>query len=91
MIEGNYYYNMRRCGIGFHGDAERKKVIAGSLGESKPIQWQWYQRSEPIGKRIKCQLNDGDMYIMSEKATGFDWKLRTKLTVRHAAGSNFVN
>ena len=38
-VEGNYYYNTKKCGIGFHGDSERKKVIACSLGESRPIHW----------------------------------------------------
>ena len=26
--EANYYYDISKCGIGFHGDAERKKVFA---------------------------------------------------------------
>jgi hypothetical protein len=26
------------------------------------------------------------MYVMSEKTTGFDWKSKTKYTLRHAAG-----
>ena len=26
------------------------------------------------------------MYVMSEKAVGTDWKSRSKLTLRHAAG-----
>lgn len=25
--EGNYYYDIRKCGIGWHGDSERKKVM----------------------------------------------------------------
>lgn len=25
--EGNYYYDTTKCGIGFHGDSERRKVI----------------------------------------------------------------
>ena len=37
-------------------------------------------------------LHSGDMYAMSQKATGFDWKLRNKLTLRHAAGSyKYIN
>ena len=90
-VEGNYYYNTDKCGIGFHGDAERKKVIACSLGTSRPIHWQWYHYSKPIGKRFKLTLNSGDMYIMSEKTTGYDWKLRSKKTLRHAAGEKYVN
>ena len=36
---------------------------------------------------INIGLNDGDVYIMSEKAVGADWKLRSKYTIRHAAGA----
>ena len=31
-----------------------------------------------IGDDIKFELNCGDIYIMSEKASGFDWKFRNK-------------
>ena len=88
--EGNLYYNSDKCGIGFHGDSERKKVIACSLGESRPLHWQWYHDSKPIGARIEFVINSGDMYIMSEKATGHDWKRRKILTLRHAAGTAYV-
>jgi hypothetical protein len=88
--EGNYYYDPNKCGIGFHGDSERKKVIACSLGISRPLHWQWYHKSKPIGDRIKFTINNGDMYIMSEKTTGYDWKSRNKKTLRHAAGIRYV-
>lgn len=32
-------------------------------------------------------LNNGDIYIMSEKAVGTDWKKKNTLTLRHAAGA----
>ena len=89
-VEGNLYYNTKKCGIGFHGDSERKKVIACSLGTSRPIHWQWYFKSNPIGDRIKFTLNTGDMYIMSEKTSGFDWKKRNIKTLRHAAGEKYT-
>ena len=89
-VEGNLYYNTKKCGIGFHGDSERKKVIACSLGTSRPIHWQWYFKSKPIGDRIKFILNSGDMYIMSEKTSGFDWKKRNIKTLRHAAGEKYT-
>ena len=89
-VEGNYYYDIKKCGIGFHGDSERKKIIAASLGGTRPIHWQWYYQSKPIGPRIKVELTNGDMYIMSEKASGWDWKLRSKKTLRHAAGEKYV-
>lgn len=90
QVEGNLYYNSNKCGIGFHGDSERKKVIACSLGKSRPIHWQWYLQSKPIGERIKFELNNGDMYIMSEKTTGYDWKKRNIKTLRHAAGEKYT-
>jgi len=86
MAEGNLYYDISKCGIGFHGDAERKKVIAMRLGASLPLHYQWFQQSKPIGKRIELILHHGDLYVMSEKATGHDWKLRKIPTLRHAAG-----
>lgn len=90
-IEGNYYYNPKKCGIGFHGDSERKKVIACSLGESRPIVWQWYYQTKPIeDHRYEFILNHGDIYIMSEKATGWDWKKRKIPTLRHAAGEKYI-
>ena len=55
-MEGNRYYDIKKCGIGFHGDGERKKVIAASLGASRPIHWNWYYKGRPIGPRIKFEL-----------------------------------
>lgn len=86
QAEGNYYYNARKCYIGFHGDGERKKVCALRLGESMPLFYQWYYQNKPVGEQTKIILNDGDMYIMSEKAVGHDWKKRGIYTLRHAAG-----
>lgn len=81
--EGNFYYDINKCGIGFHGDSERKKVIAVRLGASMPLYYQWYQNSSPVGERIELMFHHGDIYMMSEKATGNDWKKRKILTLRH--------
>ena len=87
--EGNYYFNTQ-CGIGYHGDAERKVVIAARLGDSMPLQYCWYYWGSRMGTPIKLVLNHGDMYFMSDKATGSDWKTKKKLTLRHAAGEKFI-
>ena len=86
--EGNYYYDVSKCGIGFHGDGERKRVVGLRLGASIPLHFQWFTKSNPIGNRFIVQLNHGDLYIMSEKAVGTDWMLSSKITLRHAAGSS---
>lgn len=86
VAEGNYYYDLRKTGIGFHGDSERKKVVGVRLGASYPIVFQWYYQSEPVGNPTCIDLNHGDMYIMTEKTTGNDWKRKNIHTLRHAAG-----
>lgn len=85
-VEGNYYYDLDRCGIGYHGDAERSKTLGIRLGGSFPLVFRWYQRSQPISNRFQIMLNAGDMYIMSEKAAGSDWMKKVVPTLRHAAG-----
>lgn len=85
-VEANYYYDVRKCGIGFHGDSERRKVIGVRLGHSMPLHFQWFYDSNPIGERIILPLDGGDIYIMSEKAVGTDWKKKKIPTLRHATG-----
>ena len=86
--EANYYYDLSQCGIGYHGDGERRKVFAVRFGASEqaPLYYQWFQESKPVGERIKLVLGDGDMYMMSEKAVGFDWLKKKIPTLRHATG-----
>ena len=56
--EGNYYYDVKKCGIGFHGDAERKKVVAIRLcsGKCYPLHYQWFLKGKPIGERAIVEL-----------------------------------
>lgn len=86
LAEANYYFNTSRTGIGFHGDTERRIVIALRIGLWIPLHYQWYQRHKPCGERIVIELHAGDMYAMSEKAVGKDWKRSVIPTLRHAAG-----
>lgn len=86
--ESNVYYNPSKCGIGYHGDGERKKVFAVRFGQAEkvPLYFQWFQNSSPVGERMHVPLSNGDMYAMSEKAVGFDWLKKKIPTLRHAAG-----
>jgi hypothetical protein len=87
VCEGNLYDDPLRNGIGYHGDTERRKVIALRLGEEMPMHWQWYHRSKPVGEPFQFMLGGGDLYIMSEKAVGNDWRSSSLYTLRHAAGA----
>lgn len=85
IAEGNYYYG-DGCGIGFHGDAERKKVIGVRFGDPMKMQFQWWKNGKEIGDLTEFTFNHGDIYVLSEKATGNDWKKKKIPTLRHAAG-----
>lgn len=49
--EANYYYDLEKCGIGYHGDSERKKVVGMRFGNSEemPLYYQWFQHTKPVG------------------------------------------
>lgn len=93
--EGNLYYDTNKCYIGWHGDSERKIVVAFRFG-ALPLYYQWYLQGKTISDKIELKLategsgrfagESGDCYIMSQKATGNDWKQRKMPTLRHSAG-----
>ena len=51
-------------------------------GNIKEIPFRFHKQSNLTSRK----LNHGDIYIMSEKAVGTDWKKNSILSVRHAAG-----
>jgi hypothetical protein len=86
QCEANYYYDTIKTYIGWHGDSERRIVVGIRLGATFPLHYQWYHKGAPISQVLTLSLEDGDMYIMSDKATGNDWKHSSRPTLRHAAG-----
>ena len=98
--EGNYYYDTKKCYIGWHGDAERRRVVGVRLGpyktedgvttiqdESYPLRFRWHHRTEVVGETLEIGLKHGDLYIMSEHAVGTLWMSRSLYVPRHSAGS----
>lgn len=85
--EGNRYYDLSKCGIGFHGDSERKKVIGARIGEKMELVYQWFYKSKKVGKEKRFLLPGGSLYVMSEKGVGCDWLKKNVYTLRHAAGT----
>ena len=87
VAEGNYYYS-RTCNIGYHGDSERKLVIGCRFGSPMKLLYQWHKGKTAVSEEVEFILNPGDVYIMSSKAIGTDWKVcaRTeRLALRHSA------
>ena len=87
--EGNYYYDKKKCGIGYHGDAERKITIGARLGATMPMCYQWFYKGKAVGKNLRIEIPSGAIYAMSQKAAGCDWKRRSILTLRHSAGCDY--
>jgi len=78
-VGGNNYYDVTKCDIvWYHRDIiERKNEITLRLNATIPyLQLTW----------IRLILNHGNIHIISEKATVFDWKNKSILTLRHCAG-----
>lgn len=87
QCEGNYYYDITKCGIGYHGDTERRVVIGARFGGTLPLYFRWYEDGARVhGDPAVIELHSGDLYAMSEKTSGNDWKRRKFPTLRHAAG-----
>lgn len=84
--EGNKYDNTFKQGIGWHGDSERLKVIGFRFGKPMTLCFNWFNNCNPIGEMFKTTINSGDIYIMSEKVVGNDWKKKSLFTLRHSAG-----
>lgn len=92
LAEGNKYMDSgtKTTGIGFHGDTERRLVIGlrlSSTKETPSLQYRWYYQSKIISDHTTVTLNSGDLYVMSTKAIGTDWRQRKIRTLRHATGA----
>lgn len=87
--EGNKYY-AKDTGINRHGDTERRKVIGVRLGQPMRLHYTWFYNRRPRGLDMSITLDEGDIYCMSEKAVGTDWKdaPMKQYTLRHAAGAD---
>ncbi|MFS8158895.1 MAG: hypothetical protein ACMG6E_01535, partial [Candidatus Roizmanbacteria bacterium] len=84
--EGNLYFDGAKCGIGWHSDLERKKVIAIRFGSDMSLCYHWFQNFKPIGTKFEVMLAHGDVYVMSAKAVGNDGRKQKIPILRHAAG-----
>ena len=97
IAEGNRYKKSKvvkgkskkvNNGIGWHGDAERRKVVCICIGGvDYCMKWQWFYKHRPLNNEpFEVSLNSGDIYIMSEEAVGQKWKSSSIYTLRHCAG-----
>lgn len=88
IVEGNKYLDVKKNGIGAHGDTERVMVACLRVGEGMPMKYGWFHKCKVVGKTLTVDIPGGSLYFMSEKAVGADWKSNSKYTLRHAAGAD---
>ena len=79
--EGNHYYGPS-SNINYHGDGERKVIICLCLGRTTELVYQcrFPEENAALQQREagRIQAHHGDIYFMSEKAGGYDWKFGRK-------------
>ena len=58
------------------------------MGQTSTLRYCWrLPGSSENGPAVDLEIRHGDVYVMSEKATGYDWRCRSKVRVVHAAGA----
>lgn len=80
---GNYDSNTKHPIKGYQGDTKGKMVIGINPGKTVTMCFQWFLRGKAIGQNLRVSIPTGSLYMMSEKATGHDWKKSNILTLRH--------
>ena len=94
VVENNFYYELgSKCGIGWHGDAERRITVLQRFGEASkemPLKFQWFYNFKATGPIFQFRLDSGDIAIMSQLANGKCWMdpPRARWTMRHATGKS---
>lgn len=51
--EGNLYYDSTKCGLSWHGDGERRRVIAARFGKNMSLCYHWFYQGKPISEKIE--------------------------------------
>lgn len=69
-----YNYNHQKINNNFH--AKLPLVVNLHLGDKMDLHYKWFFSGKPISEEIKITLHDKDLYIMNEKASCMDSKLK---------------
>jgi len=83
-----FYPDIFKGGVSWHGDEERVKSLVMRLGHDHihPLWFRFFKHSDPVSPPIPVQLRHGDIAIACKAAVGTDFKIRSRVTLRHATG-----
>ena len=88
VCEATRFQNKEDCYINMHRDRSKSRIAGLNLGGSFPINFRWYHNTIHCSEVLSIILNHGDIYIMSELATGVLKDKKTKLFLKHSMGTN---
>ena len=79
--------------LGWHGDSQRR-ILSMCLGHPGILKFAWRLPGTSANlpkSHTEIFLDHGDVYLLSEKATGSNWKKRSLLRVVHTSFLYFQN
>jgi len=77
----------KHSNMGWHGDDNKKIVVGMCLGASATLSFIWRlpgSQKNSTDTRVTVPLAHGDVYVMSEKTIGSDWKSSSLLRCLHS-------
>jgi hypothetical protein len=75
LCKGDYNYNHEKLKLKYQG-GKVNNMICIHLGDPIQLSYKWFFSNKAVSESTGFTLNHGDLYIMSEKATGHDYKLK---------------
>ena len=58
-------------------------IFGTVVGGKSFLRISWHKNAKKVGRECKITLNPGDIYILSEKVVGLDWRKRELYTLRN--------
>lgn len=82
LCRGDYNYNHEKLKLKYQG-GKVNNMMCIHLGDPIQLSYKWFFSNKPVSESTGFTLNHGDLYIMSEKATGHDYKLKKNPILKH--------
>jgi len=88
VVEASHFYDNEKSHKLFNHEKDKRCVTGLHLGEPMNINFKWYHKSIKCCDNFSIELNHGDIYIMSNIASGSVKDNVTKLFLKHSFGNH---